>query len=210
MLVSFLTFVLTVDTSSDCHLSYKLIGCCMPLNILHYVPPRCPPTLYPSELASSMPLFCKASHVPGPALIKNDLEDSLSGVLDQPLVSPPSHLPVCGVLPAPQPTNADALDLSTISLQLTSLAKAISNLSPLPPLPLPADAPTSVPTLATPAKPPQSLSTLPCDAIIKLIHCEGTDLHSICPCNTANRSDTKTHWMLEELHRAMGFCKFWN
>jgi hypothetical protein len=142
MLICFPTFVLAVDTSSDCHLSNEPLGCCTPLDILHYVQPWCPPTLYPSELASFAPLLCKASHVPGPALIEDELGDSLSGDLDQLLVSPPFHLPVCGVLPTPQPTNADTLDLSTISLQLTSLAKAISNLSPLPPLPLHADAPT--------------------------------------------------------------------
>jgi hypothetical protein len=37
MLLYFLTFVLTVDTSSDCHLSYEPLGCCAPLDILHYV-----------------------------------------------------------------------------------------------------------------------------------------------------------------------------
>ncbi len=159
-------------------------------------------SLYPSELVSSTLLLCKASHVPGLAMIEDDLGDLLSGVLDHWLVSPPPHLPVCGVLPALQSTNANTLNFSTISSQLTSLARAISNLSLLPPLPLPADAPTSEPTLATPAKPPQLLSTLPRDAIIKLIQCEGTDLPSICLCNTANASDTKTHWTLEELHQA--------
>ncbi len=66
MLVCFPTFVLTVDTSSDCHLSYKPLGHCVPLDILHYVKPRCLPTLYPSELASSAPLSCKA---PCPSLL---------------------------------------------------------------------------------------------------------------------------------------------
>ncbi len=153
-----------------------------------------------SNVASSAPSLCKASHVPGLALIEDELEDPLSGDLDQLLVSPPHHLQVCGVLPAPQPTNADALDLSTISLQLTSLAKAISNLSLLPPLPLPADVPTCGPTLGTPAKPPWLISTLPHNTIIKLIHCEGTHLPSVCPCNTFNALDAKTHWTLEDLH----------
>jgi hypothetical protein len=201
MLICFPTFVLTVDTSSDCHLSYKPLGCCALLDILHYVQPRCPSTLYPPELASSAPLLCKASHVPGPALIEDKLGDLLSGDSDQSLVSLPHHFPVCGVLPAPQPPNADTLDLSTtISLQLTSLAKVISNLSPLPPSPLPADDPTCEPTLETPAKPPSLLSTLPHNAIIKLVHCVGTNLPSICPCDTANVSDTKTYWTSEELH----------
>jgi hypothetical protein len=200
MLVCFPTFLLTVDTFSDCHLSNKPLGCCTPLDILHYVQPQCPPTLYPLELESSAPLLCKASHVPGPALIEDEQGDLLSGGLDQSMVSLPPHLPVCGILPAPQPTNADNLNFSTISLQLTSLAKAISNLPPSPLLFLPADAPTSEPTSATPAKPPRFFSTLPCDAIIKLIHCEGTDLPSVRPCDTANTLDTKTHWTSEELH----------
>jgi hypothetical protein len=116
MLVCFPTFVLTVDTSSDCHLSYEPLGHCALLDILHYVLPWCPPTLYPSELASSALLLCKASHVPGLALINDELEDLLLGDFDQLLVSLPHHLLVHGVLPAPQPTNADTLDLSTISL----------------------------------------------------------------------------------------------
>jgi hypothetical protein len=39
MLVCLPTFVLTVDMLSDCHLSYEPLGCCAPLNILHYVQP---------------------------------------------------------------------------------------------------------------------------------------------------------------------------
>jgi hypothetical protein len=41
--------VLTVDTSSDCHLSYKPLGKTPGLSSLHYVQPRCPPAVYPSE-----------------------------------------------------------------------------------------------------------------------------------------------------------------
>jgi hypothetical protein len=93
MLVCFLTFVLTVDTSSDCHLSYEPLGCCAPLDIHHYVQPQCPPSLYPSELASSAPLLCKASHVPGPIVIEDELGDLLSEDLDQLLVSPPHASP---------------------------------------------------------------------------------------------------------------------
>jgi hypothetical protein len=43
ILVCFLIVVLTVDTSSDCHLSYEPLGCCAPLNILHYVQTKMPP-----------------------------------------------------------------------------------------------------------------------------------------------------------------------
>ncbi len=38
--------VLTVDTSSDCHLAYEPLGKTVPLSTLHYVQPRCPPAAY--------------------------------------------------------------------------------------------------------------------------------------------------------------------
>jgi len=41
--------VLTVDTSSDCLLSYESLGKSALLSSLHYVQPRCLPTVYPTE-----------------------------------------------------------------------------------------------------------------------------------------------------------------
>jgi hypothetical protein len=52
ILVYFSTFVLTVDTSKDCHLAFKSQGRSASLDTLHYVQPCCAPSLYPSELAS--------------------------------------------------------------------------------------------------------------------------------------------------------------
>ena len=49
MHVSFPGVVLTVDTSSDCHLSYESLGKSALLSSLHYVQPRCPPLIYPTE-----------------------------------------------------------------------------------------------------------------------------------------------------------------
>jgi hypothetical protein len=51
---------------------------------------------------------------------------------------------------------------------------------------------------------------MPQESIIKLLHHEGSKLPSICPCNTANNSYTKTHWSAEEIHCIMGCRKFWN
>ncbi len=48
MLVYFPTFVLLVDTSRDCHLSYEPLGHSASLSTLHYVQPWCALTLYPS------------------------------------------------------------------------------------------------------------------------------------------------------------------
>ena len=58
ILVCFLIVVLTVDKSSDCHLSYE------PLDVAHHrisfimSKLRCLPTLYPSTMASSTPFLC--------------------------------------------------------------------------------------------------------------------------------------------------------
>ena len=49
MHVYFPGLVLSVDTSTDCHLTYEPLGKSAPLSTLHYVQPRCPPTTYPDE-----------------------------------------------------------------------------------------------------------------------------------------------------------------
>jgi hypothetical protein len=47
--VYFPGMVLTVDTSSDCHLAYKPLGKTAPLLSLHYVQPQCPLVVYPPD-----------------------------------------------------------------------------------------------------------------------------------------------------------------
>jgi hypothetical protein len=54
MHVYFLGVVLSVDMSTDCHLSYEPLGKSAPLSSLHYVQPWCPPVLYPAESSA----FC--------------------------------------------------------------------------------------------------------------------------------------------------------
>jgi hypothetical protein len=54
ILIYFPIFVLLVDTSKDCHLAYKPLGCSTPLQTLHYVQPCCSSSLYPSEIASHL------------------------------------------------------------------------------------------------------------------------------------------------------------
>ena len=49
MRVYFPGVVLTVDTSSDCHLSYEPLGKTVALSSLHYMQPWCPPVVYPTE-----------------------------------------------------------------------------------------------------------------------------------------------------------------
>jgi hypothetical protein len=61
MLVYFPLFVLSVDTSSDCTLSYEPLGQSAPLYTLHYVQPRSAPQLYPSELSPSSNTVSKSA-----------------------------------------------------------------------------------------------------------------------------------------------------
>jgi hypothetical protein len=49
-----------------------------------------------------------------------------------------------------------------------------------------------------------------CDDIVLLLHHDNSSLLSVCPCNTTNALDTKTHWWAKELHHIMGCRKFWN
>jgi len=63
MLVYFPNFVLLIDTSLDCLLSYDPLGHSAPLDTLHYIRPRCPPSLYPSELAASSNKITPSLHV---------------------------------------------------------------------------------------------------------------------------------------------------
>ncbi len=84
-LVYFPTFILLVDTSVNCHLSYKPLGTSAPLNTFHYLQPRCPPTLYPSKFAPS--LSTGTPSLPSPALIE-DNEDTVLPVVDPALPDP--------------------------------------------------------------------------------------------------------------------------
>jgi len=69
MLVYFPSFVLSVDTSSNCLLSYEPLGSSASLESLHYVQRWCSPSLYPLELtASHNAQVCS----PGPAVISVD------------------------------------------------------------------------------------------------------------------------------------------
>jgi hypothetical protein len=83
----------------------------------------------------------------------------------------------------------------------------------LPPLPLPQDAPTCKPTLATPAEPPRLLSTLPRNAIIKLIHHEGTHPLIYLPFVRATQSTHRTRRPIGHRKSFIGLwavTNFWN
>ncbi len=96
-------------------------------------------------------------------------------------------------------------DLDLVSAQLCLLAEMVSSLQH--------PAPKPPPGVLIPSKPQSSpvlASTMSRNKIISLLHRDGSSLPSVGLCDTANNSDTKTHWAAEELHHAMGCCKFWN
>jgi hypothetical protein len=217
MLVYFPTFVLLVDTSMDCHLSYEPLGHSAPLSKLQYLQPWCALTLYPSEVS---PSTCMATPAPAPTLVEDD--DTSLGHTQ----SPPLQDSSLGLHPnAPSaipPPGGSSLDISSLATQLRSLAETFilmasppsvsrilpagTQLSPSQPVTAPSSlpSPSSEDTLSCISL----LSTMPHDSIVKLLHHKNSTLPSICPCDTTNNSDTKTHWTAEELHRIMGCRKF--
>jgi hypothetical protein len=65
MHVYFTGVVLSVDKSTDCHLSYEPLGKSAPLSSPHYIQPRCPPVIYPAE---SSAFRARAGAEPSPEL----------------------------------------------------------------------------------------------------------------------------------------------
>ena len=108
-LVYFPKFILSVDTAVNCHLSFALLGRSAPLNTLHYVQPRCPPVVYPSEVT---PTLSYATPALFPVLVKDDVSTAPSVAISVPpttsCVSPPAVVDSSSLLAA-------SLDLSAIS-----------------------------------------------------------------------------------------------
>jgi hypothetical protein len=199
-LVYFPEFVLSVDTSVDCHLSYDPLGLSTPLNILHYVQPRCAPSLYPSERLPSSSMSGATQSSPPPALIIND---------DTSVVAPASDRP--SSFPDVSSLSRDLARLQLAVNQLVCSVPAPFQLDPLPP-DSSSDTPEALPseTADDSAAAPWLLSTMTPKDVARLVHHPGPSFLPVCPCDTANASDTKTHWTVEELHRIMGCRKFRN
>jgi hypothetical protein len=112
----------------------------------------------------------------------------------------------------PQPPSpvsvADTLlptaNLDSVSPQLCSMADAVSSLTP----PVSTHPPNN--NGHKPRSSPVLVSTMSREKIISLLHCKGSSLSLVRRYDMANGSDTKTHWMAEELHRTMECHKFCN
>ncbi len=69
--------------------------------------------------------------------------------------------------------------------------------------------PVTTPPASAPVA-PKLLSSLSRDEVVRLVHRPGSSPPPVHPCDRSNGSDTKTHWTSEELHRALGCCRFRN
>ena len=132
-LVYFPSFVLSVDMTVDCHLSFTPLGHSAPLNTLHYVQPWCPPAPYPSAVT---PAVSQATPLPLlPTVVEDDTTNSLDATASS---SPASH-----------PVRDNPIYLGTLSSQINSLNDAICRLTPSP-------SPSSNPTVPSSMQPTPS------------------------------------------------------
>jgi hypothetical protein len=182
ILVYFPIFVLSVDTSKDCHQAFKSLGHSASLDTLHYVQPCCAPSLYPLELASHT-----ASK--SPAVIEDD--SSASGSSDKVFWSYPQPKCPCPVQPLSSVSDVDTplptANLDSVFTQLCSLADAVSSLMP------PASTHPPNDNSCKPWSFPVLTSTISKEEIISFLHRKGSSLLSVRPCDTANGLDMKTH-----------------
>ena len=210
MHVYFPGVVLSVDMSTNCHLSYDPLGKSAPLSSLHYVQPRCAPILYPAE-GSAFRARTDPNPSPGhhpsdaPALIEDD--GSLDGGLS-PVDDTESALPTITSLVPKQVRRRPSVpfspdDLALLSKHLQVLSDRLSGATAPPP------SPSTQPTGLTPGA-PRLLSSLSKDEVVRLVHRPGSALPPVRPCDRSNGSDNKTHWTSEELHRALGCRRFRN
>jgi hypothetical protein len=213
MHVYFPGVVLSMDTSADCHLTYKPLGKSAPLLTLHYVQPCCPPTINPAECSAFRAhtgdeVLPSMDHV----LIEDDgfatpIEASGDDGFSVPVYDAIgdlsllySHVPKRGPCAGVKSLSPDAI--ATISRHLQCLSTELLGLSGSPP------------TDSTPLDPGpvalRLLSSLSHDDVVRLVHCPGSTPPPVRPCDCSNGSNTKTHWMSEDVHWALGCRRFWN
>jgi hypothetical protein len=184
MYVFFPTFILKVDTATNCHLQYAPLGQTTTLADLNYVQPK---FLQDSSAFASVPL---------PVTIKP--EDNVD------LPSYSSHYPKKPPMPPNPIYNLSNLPPPEYSISLKDLDKEelIQRLYSLE------HAPNSGTGKAVST--PILFECMTQENIINKLHCNNSILPPIHPCNTSNPSNTKSHWTAEELHRITGCCCFRN
>ncbi len=196
--------VLSVDTLTDYHLSYEPLGKSASLSTLHYVEPRCSPTIYQDKGSA----FRATTNSSDPVLIEDDCKTVVKMNPPAPVVIEPmpmlplfhSIVPKHGPLPKIYPFFAD--DIATITQRLKLLLDRLSGIADSP-------SPDSSPQDSRPMA-HKLLSSLSPNEVVCLVHCLGSLPSPVRPCDWSNGSNTKIHWNSEELHCALGCCCFRN
>ena len=182
MHVFFPTFILEVDTATDCHLHYAPIGRAARLLDLDYVQPKSAlKTLAPANAATTQ-------LAPAPATIKLD-EDSDA----QPSFA--AHWPKRPPLPQHPPLDMSLLPPSSYTQSLKDLDREelIQHLYML-------DSQHDQPHQQAKGRSTAPLECMSTKAIVSTLHHSDTSSPAIPPCDTPNVSDSKYHFTAEELH----------
>ena len=218
MHVYFPGVVLSVDMSTDCHLSYEPLGKSAPLSSLHYVQPWCAPIHYPAEGSAfwagaapvSPPALCPSD---APVLIEEDGSSVDNGDATPPADDIESGLPTFSSLVPKQVRRASSTsfspnDLALLLKQLQVLSDRLSGIT-VPSLPSPPAVSDSGAPVSD-SDTPRLLSSLSQEDVVRLVHRPGSVPPPVRPCDCSNGSNTKTHWTSEELHPALGCRRFRN
>jgi hypothetical protein len=104
---------LTVDTSSDCHLAYEPLGKTVPLSLLHYIQPRCPPAVYPPDRLAFLAQTRAQSRQE--QLVDTPCKDSPAGPPPSQLESDTTSFPPSQPSHDPHPSPVSSTLLSTLS-----------------------------------------------------------------------------------------------
>ncbi len=183
MYVFFPTFILEVDTATNCHLQYAPLGWTTTLADLDYVQPK---FLQDSSASAAVPL---------PVTIEPEDNVDFPSYSHYPKKPPTPSTPIYNLFNFPPPEYS-------ISLKDLDKEELIQWLYLL----------EHGPNLGT-GKAVSALVPLECitqENIINKLHRPNSILPPIRPCNMSNPSNTKLHWITEELHRITGCCPFRN
>ncbi len=209
MYIFFPSFIVEVNTTTDCHLSYKPIGWSSTMSSIDYVQPI--QTCNSASTTVAIP--------PSPPAIIEDKDESKADNKD---VIPDNVLPTYAShwlkkLPTPpSPTiNLSLIPPPTYSVSLNALSReeliqrlySVEHITPPP-------RPPSVHGEATSrGPPPMKLECMTEDDIITTLHHPNSCLPPVWPYDTPNSSDTKTTYTPEELNCLTGcrrFCNYQN
>jgi hypothetical protein len=190
MHVFFPLFIMEIDTATDCHLRYEPIGWDCRLADLNYVQPK-----YITDTSASATAPIPSSQPPATIEPDDDPADLPTFAFHWPKHPPsPRHPPLDMSLLPPSTYTKSLADLDRNEL-IQRLYLVEQNKW----------APTKEKGKST-----TPLDCMNQDKIITLLHHPNMTPPAICPCDTPNASDTKSHWTAEELHRITWCWHFWN